>query len=222
MNGARGRQKLAPRTPGGHCRGLAGLADLWSLLEVPGSPVILFHALVACSIGSLWSFLPVLSQCSGSSIPSGIRGGPFFSPSYCQTGDLAGRVPLSRSAQRIGPGCLWSISPLFLSFSFSSLPSQLTTRLLPSSSRRHLPGRSAFRSLSIVVSVCFRPVPSIPRPAISRVNRRPCDPAALCPLSALEHHQLRPDAPRLRRRIPKNTRARALLQRPASSSATRN
>lgn len=41
------------RSPGGHCRGFAGLADrrVFPVRAVPGSPVILFHALVC--VGSM-------------------------------------------------------------------------------------------------------------------------------------------------------------------------
>lgn len=167
MNDARGRPKLAPRTP--EVQGVT-VADSWGWLTVvPGSPVILFQrrfALVLHHWGCC-SFALVLSQCPGSASLAEY-GGTLFFP--CRVVGLEGRVRRSTQPLSSASASGLAVSGQSHPFSPSHLPpfplthlNSRHTRLLPSSSRRHLPGRRAFRSLALVVSAIFlaRPQPAI-------------------------------------------------------------
>lgn len=231
MNDARGRPKLALRTP--EVQGVTVADSRGWLTVVPGSPVILFHASVcvgSASLGLLF-FRPCPVPVSRKRIPSGIRGDPFFSLSCRRTGRTRSAFhSAAQLSERIGPRCLWSISP-FLSFSSSSLPShspKLTTHTFASLLVQTTLARPP--RLPLVSTCCFCdffwPVRN---QRFSRVNRPPpppCDPAALCCLlSALEHHQLRSGCAAIEKGDPKElTRARApILERLVSLSvATRH
>lgn len=176
MNDASGRQKLAPRTSA--LQGVTVADSRGWLTRGCGGAWISRHPFPCVGSASLLgfgccSFALVLSQCPGSaSLYSRNTGGTLLFSLSCSVVGLEGRVrrstqPLS-SASASGLADSGQSHPaLSLSFSSSSLPSHSPkthdTRLLPSSSRRHLPGRRAFRSLALVVSAIFlaRPQPAI-------------------------------------------------------------
>lgn len=211
MNDARGRQKLAPtnsRGPGGHRRGLAGLADRGAWISRHPFPCVGLRWF--CIIG-----VAVLSPLSCPSVPEAHPlaeyGGTLFFP--CRVVGLEGRVRRSTQPLSSASASGLAVSGQSHPFSPSHLPpfplthlNSRHTRLLPSSSRRHLPGRRAFRSLALVVSaIFFGPSATSDSPVLTDRRRRP---VTLRRCAALYPHwnitSFVPDALRLKRGIPRN------------------
>lgn len=156
------------------------------------------------------SFALVLSQCPGSASLAEY-GGTLFFP--CRVVGLERtRLAFHSAAQlseRIGPRCLWSISP-FLSFSSSSLPShspKLTTHTFASLLVQTTLARPP--RLPLVSTCCFcdffGPSATSDSPVLTDRRRRP---VTLRRCAALYPHwnitSFVPDALRLKRGIPRN------------------
>lgn len=155
------------------------------------------------------SFALVLSQCPGSASLAEY-GGTLFFP--CRVVGLEGRVRRSTQPLSSASASGLAVSGQSHPFSPSHLPpfplthlNSRHTRLLPSSSRRHLPGRRAFRSLTLVCFCDFF-VPSATSDSPVLTDRR--RPVTLRRCAALYPHWnitgFVPDALRLKRGIPRN------------------